>query len=295
MNPSSPLRVATCQFPVEADIDHNLGQMLRLLDEAARREARVAHFCEAAASGYFGVDVPDPSTVDWDQLHRAIGRLKQAAAQRRMWLVVGSAHRLSGGRKPHNCMYVIDDQGRIVERYDKRFCTGVLEPAPTMDLQHYTPGNHRCTFDIDGWRCGVLICYDYRFPELYRDLKRAGVQVVFHGFHNARRTRQEHEQGNVWRDIVPATLMCHAACNHVWISAANSAAQYSSWPSFFVRPDGRIVGQLADHQTGVLISDISPAADLWDAPGPWRDRALSGILHSGELADDPRSADRTCY
>ncbi|MGE3405253.1 MAG: carbon-nitrogen hydrolase family protein [Pirellulales bacterium] len=289
------LTVASCQFSVEAEISHNRDCVLAQIDLAADRGARVAHFCETALTGYAGVDIPDTQGIDWNELHDATQAICQAAAKRGIWVLLGSTHRLTGGHLPHNCVYVISDQGQVVDRYDKRFCTGLLKPSPELDLAYYTPGNRSVTFGVDGYKCGVLICYDYRFPELYRDLKRQGVDVVFQSFHNARRDLQMHETGNIWKEIVPATMMCHAATNYFWISAVNSTARYSSWPSFFVRPDGRIAGRLADHETSVLISQVAPSPDIWDAPGPWRERALCGTLHSGELLDDPRSSDRTCY
>ena len=96
-----------------------------------------------------------------------------------------------------------------------------------MDLAFYTPGNHTALFEVDGYRCSGLICYDYRFPELYRELKRSGVEVNFHSFHNARKEYRTFHYRNPWKDVVPATIMCHAACNHMWISACNSSI---SWP-----------------------------------------------------------------
>ena len=75
----------------------------------------------------------------------------------------------------------------------------------------------------------------------------------------------------------------------------NSTARCSSWPSFFVRPDGRITGRLADHEPAVLISEVDPSQEIWDAAGPWRERAMNGRLHSGEPVEDPRTADRGCY
>lgn len=291
----APLTVASCQFPVEADIDHNRDCVITQINEAANRGARVAHFCETALSGYAGVDIPSARDIDWDKLHAATQAICDTAARRQVWVLLGSTHRLSGDHLPHNCVYVISDEGKIVDRYDKRFCTGVLQPAPDMDLAYYTPGDHAVTFQVDGYTCGVLICYDYRFPELYRDLKRRGVEVVFQSFHNARRDLKTHETGNIWKEIVPATMMCHAATNYFWISAVNSTAKYSSWASFFVRPDGRIAGRLADHEPSVLISQVAPSKEIWDAPGPWRERALCGVLHSGELIDDPRSSDRKCF
>lgn len=290
-----PLAIATCQFSVEADIAANRDEVLRQMGEAAEQGARVVHFSECALSGYAEVDFDDFGDFDWDLLRSATESVLWAAAEHHVWVLLGSTHRLSGANKPHNCVYVISDEGRIVDRYDKRFCTGAIEPRAEHDLAFYSPGNRSTVFGIDGWKCSTLICYDYRFPELYRDLKRQGVEVLFQSFHNARRDRRTHEQGNYWKHIVPATMMCHAATNHFWISANNSTARYSSWPSFFVRPDGLIAGRLQEHQPSVLLSEADPSGDYWDAPAPWRDNALQGVLHSGCVVEDPRSKDRTSY
>ncbi|MBI1903379.1 MAG: carbon-nitrogen hydrolase family protein [Planctomycetia bacterium] len=288
-----PIRIATCQFPVEGDIAQNRDWALRQIAQAAEQGARIVHFSEAALSGYAGVDVPDFEGYDWPALREATRAVCRAAAEHRVWVLVGSAHPLTPPHKPHNCVYVISDEGEIADRYDKRFCTGVLEPVPELDLVHYTPGDHFTVFEVDGYPCSPLICYDYRFPELYRELKRRGVEIVFQSFHNARRDLETHETRNVWKDIVPATMMCHAATNHFWVSANNSTTQYSSWPSFFVRPDGIVTGRLELHEPGVLVSEVDPQAEYWDAPAPWRERAMSGVLYSGCVVEDPRSSDRT--
>lgn len=290
-----PLRIAGCQFDVGPSIAANLAEILRLLQAAAQQEARVAHFPETALTGYAGADIAATADIDWGELHAATATVCRAARDLRLWVLLGSTHRLSTGVLPHNSVYIINDQGEVIDRYDKRFCTGITEPEPQRDLRHYTPGSHTPVFEIDGYRASVLICYDYRFPELYRDLKRRGVELVFQSFHNARFSREVYEHQNLWREVVPGTMIGHAACNHLWISATNSSTQYSLWPTFFVQPDGQITGRLADHETGVLVSEVDPARPLWDAPGPWRERAWSGELHSGTLVDDPRGRDRTSY
>ncbi|WP_408629849.1 nitrilase-related carbon-nitrogen hydrolase [Amycolatopsis aidingensis] len=71
--------------------------------------------------------------------------------------------------------------GDLVERYDKRFCAGDPD-GRTGDLAHYSPGDHPSTWEINGLRCGALICYDYRYPELYREYAKAGVRLMFHSF-----------------------------------------------------------------------------------------------------------------
>lgn len=288
------LRVATCQFSVEADIAHNRRWILRQIEEAADQKAHVAHFCECALSGYAGVDIPSADSIDWDELTAATRDIQAAARKRKMHVLLGSTHRLSHGHKPHNSIYVINSRGEIVGRYDKRYCTGVCKPKRTMDLSYYSPGDHFTTFQLGGVTCGVLICYDYRFPELYRHYRKLGVDVLFQSFHNARRSVVDDPKYNIWKTIVPATMSCRAAENYFWISATNSTARPSCWAGFSVRPDGQIMGQLKLHKPGVLITEMKVGKGYFDAAGPWRDSTMNGQLHSGELIDDPRSKDVTC-
>ena len=99
--------------------------------------------------------------------------------------------------------------------------------------------------------------------------------------------------GNIWGVIVPPTMQAYAANNFMWISANNTSARESSWPSFVVRPDGVIVSRLRRHQAGMLITTIDTKAKLYDASSAWRDRAMQGIYHSGKLVkNDPRSRNR---
>lgn len=52
-------------------------------------------------------------------------------------------------------------------------------PPPGFDeAAHFTPGDGVQTFDVEGWRCAILICYDRRFPECWRALRQAGVELV---------------------------------------------------------------------------------------------------------------------
>lgn len=288
------LRVATCQFSIEPEIAHNRFEVLRLMKRASERGADVAHFSECALSGYAGVDVPDVNAIDWDELVRATRDIQAAAKEYKLWVLLGSSHRLSDGHKPHNSVYVINSRGHIAGRYDKRFCTGRGGKRPTQDLHHYAPGDHFTTFRVKGITCAVLICFDYRFPELYRELKKQRAAILFQSFHNARKTVVDDEQYNIWKTIVPATMSCRAAENHFWISANNSTTRPSRWASFAVRPDGFITGRLKLHQPGVLITDMELNPACFDAAAFWRDSAMCGQLHSGEPVRDRRSSDVTC-
>jgi deaminated glutathione amidase len=303
------VRVATCQFPVSARIGANLGYVKRQLRAARDGGADVAHFPEGALSGYAGTDFENFADFNWNELREATADVVNCARELGIWAVIGSAHRLTGSHRPHNSLYIVSDRGELVDRYDKRFCGGGQQ-EDSGDLAHYSPGDHPSVWTINGVRCGALICYDYRFPELYREYKKLGVELVFHSFHAANATdarlaaageaigaefaRLNNAATYTYPGVtMPAAMTAAAACNHVWISCPNSSRPQSCWPAFAVRADGITVGRLRRNRPGVLLTTVDTEQQLYDSTAAWRDRAMAGVLHSGRLPVDQRSADRT--
>ena len=275
------IKVATCQFAVGANAARNGAQVVRQIEQAKRAGADVVHFPEAALSGYAGTDLPTWDGFDWDGLVAQTQRIQRVAREQKVWVILGSAHRLSGKNRPHNCLYAINPRGQIVERYDKCFCT-------TSDLRYYSCGDHLSTVVINGVRCGLLICYDVRFPELYRAYKKSKVQLLFQSFYNARA-----KTANIHTSIMPTTMRARAATNYLWVSANNSSGYYQSWSSFLAQPDGQLVQRLPRHRAGVMVNTVDTARSLYDASAPFRHRAMKGILHSGKPVKDARSRNRT--
>ncbi|MBM3334247.1 carbon-nitrogen hydrolase family protein [Candidatus Sumerlaeota bacterium] len=276
------LRVATCQFPVSGDIAANAEWVRKQMREAHAQGAQLAHFPECALSGYAGVDHKTLDNLDWSLLRKELESALALAKELRLWTILGSAHRLSNGNKPHNSLYVIGADGTIIDRYDKRFCTG-------GDLKHFSPGDHFVTFEINGIRCGLLICYDIRFPELYRQYCKLGVQLMFHSFYNARQ-----KEDAIHPKIMPPTAQGHAASNYMFLSVTNSCAS-RSWEGLFITPDGLIANKLLLDQPGVMVNVVDTNKRYYDASRPYRLDSINGKLNSGETVDDPRSKDRRCY
>ncbi len=242
------IAVATCQFPVSADIRANYEHIARQIRLAKQRSADVVHFPECALSGYADTDVESYAHFDWELFRDCARQTLQLAEQMRIWIILGAAHRLTGNHKPHNSLYIINDEGQLVDRYDKRFCAGDSERLG--ELAHYTPGDHSCSFTIKGLRCSALICHEYRYPELYRACKRDGVQLVFHSFHAGGNTAENYKEikklvgerfaklsdGSTLPEItIPATMKSYAANNALWISCPNSSRKESCWGAFAVR------------------------------------------------------------
>jgi predicted amidohydrolase len=276
------LKIATAQFPVSGDLSRNAAYIHRLAREAAAAGADVVHFPETALPGYAGVNLPGLEGYSWERLRAESERLLDLARAVGVWLVVGSMHPLSAGHAPHNALYVIHPRGELVDRYDKLFCT-------RQDLAHYTPGDYFAVFDMNGVRCGLLICHDLRYPELYREYYRRGVRCLFQSFHNA-----NFPGRTIHTTITRPTLQGHAANNYFWLSVSNASGYYQSWPSAFIAPDGTIRGQLRQHRAGWMLNCVDTEEPIKDKCS-FRERAMQGILHSGEPGDDPRSRARQSF
>ncbi len=273
------IRVATCQFAESFSPRRNAAMIRRYLAKAKARRAEAVHFHEAALTGYLA-RAGAPKEIDWDAIVETTRGICDQAKRARLWVILGSAHRLTPPHKPTNCLYIIGPDGRIRDRYDKRFCT-------SGDLNAYTPGDHFVTFTINGVKCSALICYDLRFPEVYRELKKLGVQAIFDSFHNA------YAKGpGIHGKIMRRTVQAHAGINYFWVSMNNSSGHYSSWPSVFIQPDGAIAASLPSNRPGVMVNTIDTTRQFYDASAPFRKLALKGVLNSGKLVRDARQRNR---
>ena len=250
------------------------------MKESSQMGAEIIHFPECALSGYPGVDHESLEGFSWNLLDRYTDSILDLARKLEVWVLLGSIHQIGDGFKPMNSLYVIDPEGQIIERYDKRFCT-------SGDLDHFSAGEHFSMFEVNGVTCGLLICFDVRFPELYREYRKMDVDVLFQSFYNARQ-----KPGGIHPKIMPVTAQARAATNHFYMSLTNSSAS-NSWPCHFITPDGLIQAKLDPNLPGILVSEIDLSAEYYDASRRFRDNALEGNLSSGKAPDHPRYQNRT--
>jgi predicted amidohydrolase len=276
------LKVATCQFAVGSSIKRNSRQIQRFLHRARKAKVDIVHFSECALSGYVGTDFASFDGFNWKLLKEETEKIMVLASRLRLWIVLGSSHRLTEPNKPHNSLYLINPKGRIVDRYDKMFCT----PG---DLKRLTPGNRFVNFVVNGVKCSLLICFDLRFPEIYRRLYKQGVNCIFQSFYNARQ-----KGPSIHNYIMRQTMQCRAATNYFWVSMSNSSAYYSPYPSCFIQPDGRIVRQLKFNRAALMVNTVDLRKKFDDMMADFRDMAIAGALGNGAKAvKDRRSKNRT--
>lgn len=282
-NPGQELRIATCQFPVSGKPAENAKYIRDFMRQAAEAGAHLLHTSEACLSGYARLEFRSFAGYDWAALRGATAELRGLAKDLKLWLVLGSAHFLDSATKPTNCLYLIDPEGRIRDRYDKCFCT-------SGDQGHYSAGNRLVTQDIRGVRLGLAICYDICWPQLYIAYREKGVSVMVHSFHNAR------SRGKDCLDTLNVRQVpTRCADNRMWAVCNNSSQPYSHWGSFIARPDATIPKQLGINQPGMLTHDFPDglSEDGWYHNFKPMGKRDDEIMSWGTPSQHPRQADGT--
>lgn len=168
-------------------------QLCTGIDPAANARDLVAAIDRAADDGADMIFTPEMSgLLDRDRRRAAasirreeddpvLAAVRDAAARRGIWLHLGSlALRGGAGDRLVNRGFVIDGEGAIRARYDKIHLFDVDLPTGESwrESAAYAPGEHVVAMETPWGRLGLSICYDLRFPDLYRALSDAGCDII---------------------------------------------------------------------------------------------------------------------
>jgi len=175
------MKVAAIQMTSGPDLAANLEQAEALLEEAAARDARLAVLPENFA--FMGLKDADKRAVaETDGAGPAQDFLARSAQRLQLWIVGGTLPLRAGadGRVAAASL-VYSSVGERVARYDKIHLFDVDIPGKAeayRESAHVAPGARATVLDTPVGRVGLSVCYDVRFPELYRCLSAAGAQIL---------------------------------------------------------------------------------------------------------------------
>jgi predicted amidohydrolase len=176
--PPSGYLMGAVQMTSTADHGKNLETALRLVAEAADLGARLVALPENFA--YMGPEEGRLATAE-DLEGPTLGALRELARRRSIFVVAGSiAERSANPRMPSNTSAVIADDGSIVAAYRKihLFDVNIPDGARYAESEVVLPGDKIVVAPTALGRIGLTICYDLRFPELYRKLASLGAEVI---------------------------------------------------------------------------------------------------------------------
>lgn len=226
------MRVAVCQLNARDDRAANLAAAEELLVRAADAGSDLAVLPEYV--DYLGpaVGLPEPELVEGE-----VANFFARTAQRLgMWIVAGSFH--EAGPDPehtYNTSLVFDRCGALAASYRKIHLYDVEIPDRVSFLESATvaPGGEPVVVSVEGLRVGLSICYDLRFPELYRQLVAAGAQLL----------------------VVPAAFMLHTGRDHWEVLLRARAIENQCFVA--------AAGQIGDHEPGRTCFGRSMVIDPW--------------------------------
>ncbi len=249
--PGSAIRIAAIQMTAGPKVLPNLKEAARLIDIAASKGARLValpeYFC------IMGMKDADKVAVREEAGSGPIQEFLSGTAKRHgIWLVGGSVPLVSSKPdKVRNSCLVYDDSGKQVARYDKMHLFNlVLGKERFAEEKTIEAGNEVVTLESPFGRIGLSICYDLRFPELYRSMGK--VDVIFAPAAFTATTGKAH-----WETLIRA----RAIENLVYMVApaqgghhVNGRETYGN--SMIVDPWGVVLDRLP-HGSGVVLANIN--------------------------------------
>jgi deaminated glutathione amidase len=255
--PHSTLTVAAIQLSSQEDVPANLTQCRQWVERAAHAGAKLAVLPENFA--YFGPDAGRVEVAETLAEGAAPAGPIQSALSR--WAVEFELTLVGGGmpivsqdpERPYNTCVVFSPDGRLAAHYEKihLFDVSLSDGTALRESARTTPGSRVATLPVQGFELGLSICYDVRFPELYRGLVDAGAEVLLVPAAFTLHTGKDH-----WTPL----LRARAIESQAWVVAA---AQWGTHPrgrrcyghSMIVDPWGAVVAECSDH-TGFALATL---------------------------------------
>lgn len=195
--------------------------------------------------------------AETEERSAALAHLRALARELGIFLHIGSLAIKLDPSRVANRSYLIDPEGRVTARYDKLHMFDVDLPGGESyrELQYFRPGDKAVVADLPFGRLGLSICYDLRFPALYRALASAGAEFIAVPSAFTRQTGEAH-----WRVLIRARAIETGA----FVLAAtqgglheNGRATYGH--SLIVSPWGEVLAE-GGEDPSVIFADIDLAA-----------------------------------
>lgn len=245
------MRVAAVQLNSTPDPTRNLAKARELFDEAVQTGADLVAFPEFFL--LLSDSSKDYKTHTRQSLAMWVETLQEWAAESGVWMLAGSLPFPATPPKVFNRSLLIDADGKIRASYDKihLFDVTVQGDQTYKESRHMVPGKKVVTPKTPWGRIGMTICYDLRFPELFRKHSAAGAKVIFIPSAFTEKTGQAH-----WDALTRASAIenqCYVVC------PAQTGSPYPGRETYghtrIIDPWGRVIAERPKGD-GVVWADL---------------------------------------
>lgn len=245
-------RVAAIQRSSTDSVEQNLAALEQLVKNAVEQGAELVVLPENVA--FMGKKDIDKLAIAEEPYHGPIQTtLSSLAKQYNVWLVGGTIPIKADDNHVFASSWVWDNRGQAVARYDKIHLFDVFVP-PTDRYQEsdtILAGKDIISLDSPVGKLGLTVCYDVRFPELYRSLMDHGAEILTIVSAFTAITGEAH-----WQTLVRARAienLCYVIAPNQTGTHANGRASFGH--SMIVDPWGKVLASL-EAKEGVIVADI---------------------------------------
>lgn len=248
-NPTKHFKAAVIQLKASEHIQTDIESALNLMEHALEAGAELISLPEICA----GLDqrAPRPVTIALgEEEHPALAAFRAFAKNNSVQVLIGSLGILEN-QETYNRSFLLDQTGDIVARYDKLhlFDINLGGDVWFKESDTFAPGEHAVLAPCMGAFAGLSICYDLRFPQLYRAYAQSGASLLFVPAAFTRPTGRAH-----WHSL----LRARAIENGAWIIAPAQHGDENGGcygHSLIIDPWGTIQAECSEDQ-GFAIADI---------------------------------------
>lgn len=246
----SIITVAVAQTFYTDDVKRNYARAEQMIEEAAKKGAKLIVFPEfmnyaVESAPEYSEPVPDGETC------RFIAKMAQ---KHKMWVNLGSIHEKSDD-KPYNTSVLFSPDGEINAIYRKLHLADMRsskEARQSNESDKLNKGDKIVVTDTSLGKIGMSICYDIRFPELYRLMSDKGAKIICHPACFGMSTGSAH-----WEVL----LRSAAILNHCYILASDHCGRRPNgarlWGhSMIIDPFGTVIAEAGQEKEALLVADI---------------------------------------
>ena len=247
------MKVACIQLSSGENYNKNFKQIISYINQAINNKSDLIITPETSSiiTSNKKILFNNTYTMNKDPL---IKEIKKISKKTKQWILIGSLP-IKDKNKYRNRSIMIGPKGNIVAYYDKikMFDVKLQNKEKHQESKTYKPGKRLVTVNLPWGKIGLTICFDLRFPEIYRNLSKKNLHFISVPSAFTKVTGKKH-----WLDLLKA----RAIENFCYIFAPNQTGKNTKKRETFghstiISPDGKII-KLKRSGTGVLYANINP-------------------------------------
>lgn len=235
------MKLGAYQFAITNNIKHNLEIVKKAIVKASYEGVKLLVFPECALTGYPPRDIENSSAVNFQELELAYEELQSLVDEKVIHVILGTITR-EDEKYFNSAILFAPHKEKLL--YHKRALWG-------WDKDNFSEGNYNGIFEIDGWKIGIRICFEVRFPEFFRELYEKHTDLNIIMFYDVA------DYDDIERyELIKSHIRTRAVENVTYTLAVDAIFPYQTAPTALYDRSGCSLTELKRNEEGMLVYDL---------------------------------------